>query len=415
MLVVACLGLAPLAGASPIPPDPELWVMDADGTGQRVLIGQGGPFDGYTDFSWSPDSTRVVTGGLVVVDVASGDTTDLGSGGDVDWSPVSDEIVFTDTSATGAHTSVYVVESDGSDRRLLVDLPAAASHPAWSPDGQRVAFVGGVGDGQGATVYVVDRDGTDLRVVGGNSLYTAPRWSPDGQRIGYVAFDYMVHLARADGSGEQVVGGFQYSSEPAWCPDGTLYVVGQREGDEEPALYRVTSDGHASFVTPGGGPDCSPTGTVAYPYLGDLHLLDPCQSGEPNLTDTDDRSEFRPRWSPDGARIAFVSLPDLPDPVIVERTITLKLDGHLTLKGRVEPRDTAGCWSLVKLQRMTTDGWKSVTKVSSPASTYREEVKDRPGYYRAVLRESHSEFGEYRCLRAVSDVVRHRHRPNTSS
>src|SRR5688500_2091317 len=94
-ITVAAAGLiaalvATGAGASPIPPTPELWVMDADGSDVRSF-GSGAY---STEVDWAPDGTRLVRlsgSSLVVVDVATGDETQLTQPpeypGEVAWSP----------------------------------------------------------------------------------------------------------------------------------------------------------------------------------------------------------------------------------------------------------------------------------------------------------------------------------------
>ena len=57
-------------------------------------------FAGMDRFSWSPDSGRMVSSGLFVIDVETGALTDLGSGRGPNWSPVGDQIVFSDTTST---------------------------------------------------------------------------------------------------------------------------------------------------------------------------------------------------------------------------------------------------------------------------------------------------------------------------
>jgi TolB protein len=124
-------------------------MMDSDGTNQRVLADSSDGFYGYVpDSSWSPDSGRIVTSGLLVIDVETGAQTDLGSGRGPNWSPVGDQIVFSDTTSTQSFYDerLYVIDADGSDRRLLVDTGELDSNAVWSPDGSKIAFVSGPGE-----------------------------------------------------------------------------------------------------------------------------------------------------------------------------------------------------------------------------------------------------------------------------
>lgn len=404
LIALGSLGVVPGVGASPVPAEPELWVMDADGTDQRMLGNRASGLDGYGKFSWSPDSTRIVASGLVVIDVSTGEVTRLDPGGNPDWSPVADEIVF------GAD-GLYLIAPDGSNRRLLVDGSLEPSAPAWSPDGERVAFVSGPGSGRKGQVFVVDSDGSNMRkLTTAGSLYKPPTWSPDGDRLAFETFRYELHVVNADGTGERPVGDFDYSSQPTWCPDGTLYFAAQAADDRRARIYSMNESGEHERLVKGFQPSCSPSGLLAYSRDGDVYLMDPGEPGDPNLTTSEGRSDFGAEWSPDASKIAFVSLEDRPDPIEVERRITLSLDEHLVIRGRLRAPG-GGCEEApVKIQRRARGEWKLVEYLSGDVEgRFEAEVKDRPGSYRAVAPRHPSLTGDYYCLRAASEIARHRH------
>lgn len=415
LLLISLLLTAPPVAASPIPPESELWVMDADGTGQRMV------FDlGYTSSepaSWSPDSSRLVVSGLSVIDVNTGEARSITSGRRPDWSPTGNDIVFSDTvsNPSSYDEKLYLINSDGSDRRLLVDTPGLDSNPVWSPDGTQVAFISGAGSGQGGRVSVVNADGTGLRQVSSaNALYTPPAWSPDGTEIAFQTFNYVLHIVGTDGSNERAVSADDYSHSPTWCPDGTLYFAAQPEPESGVGVYALNEDGTRSFVTRGIPSDCAPSGHLTFVRDRDVHIIDPDAAGTPNLTNSENRSDVYPSWSPGGEMIAFISTPDLPDPIVVERNIRLSLRKHLFATGRVVAESQSCVAPMtgigVKIQKLSESGWRTLKKVRPDSEgRFRVDLKDRRGFYRAVAPHTYSEFGEAECLRAVSNLERHRH------
>jgi Tol biopolymer transport system component len=403
--------LMPGAGASPVMPPPELWVMDPDGTSQERLT----DLDWSGEPRWAPDSTRLVVStvnGLRVVDAHTGEMTDITSGRDPDWAPTDETIVFSEPASTENtyDEQIYLVQADGSERRLLVDTDSLDTHPSWSPDGEEIAFVSGPGSGSPGRLHVVGRDGEGLRAIGSAAaLYVRPAWSPDGLRLAFATFDYRLRLIDADGGNEHEVPGFENSSSPTWCPDGTLYFSGWPTHQSPPGIYRYSPEGLSQFVIAGGDPDCGPDGQLAYSYRGDIHRLDPGELGTPNLTNSEERSESAPAWSPDGEKIAYANQLDIPDPIVVERSVTLRLRGHLVASGRLTSAEES-CVTLLKLQRLGDDGWQTLEKFTPEQDgRYRIAVRDRAGFYRVRAPRRYTIWGTWECSAAESSIARHRH------
>jgi Tol biopolymer transport system component len=53
--------------------------------------------------------------------------------------------------------------------------------------------------------------------------------------------------------------------------------------------------------------DVSPNGQIAYEFEGDIWVMEADGTNQVNITNTPDAQEYDPVWSPDGARIAFIS------------------------------------------------------------------------------------------------------------
>ena len=224
--------------------DQEIYVMNADGSGQRNL------------------------------------TNDPGEDFDPDWSPDGTLIAFASDRAGSAR--IYVMDADGANvRQLTREFTGTA--PRWSRDGSRIAF------SQGGSIVVVNADGTNAEVImeaeyeettaACRSGSFPGGWSPDDDAIVYYSANASRGIGHvctigADGSDIEVIVGDDetYYVEPVWSPDGHSIV------------YRAIQGG-----------------------VHDIWVVDLGTGEETNLTNDPDL-DVEPDWSPDGQRIVFASL-----------------------------------------------------------------------------------------------------------
>jgi dipeptidyl aminopeptidase/acylaminoacyl peptidase len=192
--------------------EPEIWVMNADGTGQRRLA------EGLSP-AWSPDGSLIAFAGRAGLSVIRPDGTSLRvlpgtEGGEYpSWSPDGSRIAF-NSNLTGDHV-MYIAQADGSK---VVDLSRVGEgwQVDWSPDGRSILFTSHRDHPDNYTdVYVMRPDGSAVHRLTHNLAYT-PAWSPDGDRIVVSAPDLVI--MDADGSDARALHtpGVGETSLPDW-------------------------------------------------------------------------------------------------------------------------------------------------------------------------------------------------------
>jgi TolB protein len=165
----------------------DLWVMNADGSGQHRVASTRAEV--MASPAWSPSGTRIAHagGGIWVVGVDGHHVRRLTRGDDADpaWSPNGRWIAFDRSSDHSKKLQIWVVPAKGGRARNL-GAGNSASEPEWSPDGRRIAF-DVIGRGVTGWIGVVNADGTRVRVLTRFNDFPTdrPAWSPDGKKLVY--------------------------------------------------------------------------------------------------------------------------------------------------------------------------------------------------------------------------------------
>ncbi|MGN6431607.1 MAG: TolB family protein [Gaiellaceae bacterium] len=257
--------------------DTQVYVVNPDGTGQRLVQA---PTDIGESPHWFPDGAHIATGGSPVLPGGSriinpddGTFRDIGAQPGLfnpcgnpspDGTLLLCETFSDDGSQNGIHT---IRSSDGGGLTQITSNPGGDDIPGdWSPNGKRIVFQRLDSNFNSEGLFIVNTNGTGLKQITPpdfSDLSSFGSWSPQGNEIVFsVHLTPDVHssiwVVHTDGTGLHEInvqpasacGGANANpsakgcNEPTWSPDGTkIAFVRSFSNDVDGEIYTINVDG----------------------------------------------------------------------------------------------------------------------------------------------------------------------------
>jgi Tol biopolymer transport system component len=313
-------------------PVSNIWTIESDGTGSVAITQLSGSASGADSLfpQWSPDGSKIV----------------YSSGRALDGS---------DNAAMGGAINIWVTNADGSGATPLTQLTVYALcwQPVWSPDGNKIAYYSwralngsdtNPGDNSPRNIWVMNADGSNdipvTQLTAGASDSYFPQWSPDSKILAFYSSRALngsngangqdatqnIWVVNSDGSGAAPVtqltgqlGGFQGAY---WTEDGSTLLFGDGANiwtahPDGSGLTETLIGGNAfNFPTAWSSNDSTilfnsteePDGSHNSQQSSNVWIMNADGSHQTPLTKLSVAAAAEGLWSPDGTRIAYVSV-----------------------------------------------------------------------------------------------------------
>lgn len=166
----------------------EIYIMNIDGLEQTRLTNTS---EQEISPVWSPDGNRIVytstcgeSAKFQVVSIMDSDGSNKINLTECQnialtptWSPNGKEIAF--SSDYQGNFDIYIVNENGSSLRNITNSPEEDIDPAWSPNGNQLVYTSRSSIGMMSQIYVINSDGSEktLLIDNAQGYYVHPDWN----------------------------------------------------------------------------------------------------------------------------------------------------------------------------------------------------------------------------------------------
>jgi len=209
-------------------------------------------------------------------------------------------------------TQIWIAVTATGERYQLTSGKKSSSGPVWSPDSHRLAFTSDR-DGKRQIYAIAPSGGEAAQLTNEDSGIGALAWSPDGTAIAFTSSgpDDKAAKDRKDRYGDFEIVGGDYKMSHLWLVKAPAEIPADlkklpkpealTKGDQfSVGSFSWSPDSRRIAFSATRDPDLGSSGTEQLYVLdlADRHVRKLQESGGPNT---------RPKWSPDGKEIAFVT------------------------------------------------------------------------------------------------------------
>lgn len=242
-------------------------------------------------------------------------------------------------------------------RPPLTDMKLGVATPCWSPDSMMVAFAGYGETASFSDLYTLDLRTARLKQITSNNFTDKePVFSPDGKRVFFATDEsplpdaafgilHIASVAVAGGKSEYFTEDEVSTTLPGLAPDGkSLLLVKVNDASGRHSLWQYGLDGKPernltgqqfarimSYASSAQGNLVVIWGQEESERQDDVYILD-LKTGETRVLPNIDSPKSRPAISPNGQRVAFVSLTEAGSHIFSFDRQTARIE-QLTVKG----------------------------------------------------------------------------------
>ena len=240
----------------------QIWVVDAGGGSSRQITRD--PSDKRHP-AWSSNGEFLVyndSGGhLFKRDLSNGDVIELRTipaASDSDLSNNNRLVHQCVRHVPDYLLEIWSSELDGTERRVLTDLPLRHLGPSWSPQGDRVAVAEFNPTDEKFSIALIEDDGAGrTRYVVGNERLSSPAWSPSGSAIAFIREIKGNHdlwlLDIPSGEERQLTFHPDLDTQPSFSADGNSIVfVSRRSGSLQLWTLRLDEPASPTLIAAAG-------------------------------------------------------------------------------------------------------------------------------------------------------------------